>query len=65
MHKAYLDQFESDFTSFLNFRWEELKIGGRMILNFIGNDKHHTGVFELMGMVLNDMVYEVSSLSLS
>ncbi|KAL9457285.1 hypothetical protein AB3S75_006350 [Citrus x aurantiifolia] len=58
VHKAYLDQFESDFTSFLNFRWEELKIGGRMILNFIGNDKHHTGVFELMGMVLNDMVYE-------
>ncbi|KAL9457284.1 hypothetical protein AB3S75_006347 [Citrus x aurantiifolia] len=58
VHKAYLDQFEIDFTSFLKFRSEELKTEGRMILNFISNDKYHTGVFELMGMVLNDMVYE-------
>ncbi|GAY55077.1 hypothetical protein CUMW_161690 [Citrus unshiu] len=44
--KVFLDQFE------------KLKTGGRMVLNFLGNDKYHTGIFELLGMVLNDMVSE-------
>lgn len=58
VHKVYLDQFESDFTKFLKLRTKELKPEGRMVLTFIGNDKYHTNVFELIGIVLSDMVSE-------
>lgn len=58
VHKAYLDQFESDFTTFLKLRFEELKPGGHMVLTLMGNDKHYSNLFKLIGMVIKDMVSE-------
>ncbi|KAH9745337.1 Jasmonate O-methyltransferase [Citrus sinensis] len=42
IHRAYLDQFKSDFSAFLKFRSEELKCGGRMILTLLYNDSFHS-----------------------
>ncbi|KAL1217037.1 Salicylate/benzoate carboxyl methyltransferase [Cardamine amara subsp. amara] len=37
-YKAYLNQFESDFTTFLKLRSEEMVSNGRMVLSFIGRN---------------------------
>ncbi|XP_031250132.1 probable caffeine synthase 4 [Pistacia vera] len=58
VRKAYLDQFEKDFTLFLKLRSEELKSGGRMVLTVMGDDKHNPHVWDLLGDVANDMVSE-------
>ncbi|KAJ0051776.1 hypothetical protein Pint_01835 [Pistacia integerrima] len=59
VRKAYLDQFEKDFTLFLKLRSEELKSGGRMVLTVMGDDKHSPHVWDLLGNVANDMVSEL------
>lgn len=66
VHKAYSDQFQKDFTSFLRFRSEELKPGGRMILTLRGNQTkeesstNYRPIFvEIIGTILHDMVSEV------
>ncbi|TXG48367.1 hypothetical protein EZV62_027661 [Acer yangbiense] len=58
VHKAYLDQFESDFTLFLRLRAEELKPSGRMVLTLMGGNKYLNDMQELLAMAINDMVLE-------
>lgn len=66
VHKAYLDQFENDLSSFLKLRSEELKPGGRIVLALIGHhDKNHPYAWEVFGLILNDMVSEVINLYIS
>ena len=61
VYEAYLKQFEKDFKLFLKSRSEELRSGGSMLLTFIGRETHKIGnPAEVIGMVLNDMVQEVS-----
>ena len=66
VHKAYLEQFEKDFTRFLKLRSEELIPGGRMVLTFRGNQSKEDSIknycpemMELIGMELQAMVSEV------
>ncbi|TXG58458.1 hypothetical protein EZV62_016287 [Acer yangbiense] len=63
--KAYLEQFEKDFTKFLKLRTEELVPGGRMVLTIGGNQSkedsiknYRPNVLELIGMELEAMVSE-------
>lgn len=58
--KAYLEQFESDFTIFLKSRAEELVPGGRMVLTTMGSIKSDDPltIWEVVGLKLNDMVLE-------
>ncbi|KAL9457292.1 hypothetical protein AB3S75_006355 [Citrus x aurantiifolia] len=59
IHRAYLDQFKSDFSAFLKFRSEELKCGGRMILTLLYNDSFHsTSPAEPAMLVIKDMISE-------
>ncbi|KAL9457290.1 hypothetical protein AB3S75_006353 [Citrus x aurantiifolia] len=59
IHRAYLDQFKSDFSAFLKFRSEELKCGGRMILTLLYNDSFHaTSPGEPALLVIKDMISE-------
>lgn len=65
VHKAYLDQFEKDFTKFLTLLSEELITGGRMILTLRGNQSkdesfnNYRPIFlELIGSALHEMVLE-------
>lgn len=59
--KAYLDQFERDFTLFLKSRAEELVAGGCMVLTTMGSIKSDDplSIWEIVGLKLNDMVLEV------
>ncbi|KAJ6343261.1 hypothetical protein OIU76_005073 [Salix suchowensis] len=65
VHKAYLNQFEKDFTAFLGSRSDEMIPGGCMVLTIYGRDENndssakqsHT-IWELLGMTLNNMVLE-------
>ncbi|XP_062079438.1 probable caffeine synthase MTL2 [Humulus lupulus] len=56
--KAYLSQFQENFTTFLRYRSEEIVTGGCMVLTMMGsatsNDPKHK--MEIMGRALNDMV---------
>lgn len=62
--KAYYKQFEMDFSEFLKCRAEELVPGGYMVLTLLGrksedpSSKECCYVWELLAMVLNDMVSE-------
>ncbi|KAI4356022.1 hypothetical protein L6164_000076 [Bauhinia variegata] len=62
--KAYYKQFQRDFSLFLKCRAEEIIDGGRMVLTFLGrksedpSSKECCYIWELMAMVLNDMVLE-------
>ncbi|KAJ4842875.1 hypothetical protein Tsubulata_003514 [Turnera subulata] len=63
--KAYRDQFEKDFTSFLGSRSREMICGGRMVLVIIGSSDHNPACkygcenWGLIGDTLKDMVDEV------
>ena len=66
VHETYLGQFEKDFTSFLRSRSEEVVSGGNMVLTIYGReenscsfDTYSPSIWELFGMMLNDMVSEV------
>ena len=67
--KAYLEQFQSDFSLLLRSRADEIKLGGQMILTFIGRGiKDPTSrdcclVWELLAKCLLDMAAKVSSLT--
>ncbi|KAF4375521.1 hypothetical protein F8388_024180 [Cannabis sativa] len=57
--KAYLDQFQKDFTNFLRCRSEEIVSGGIMILTIIGNiQSDYSANWEILETVLNEMVKE-------
>ncbi|KAF2302335.1 hypothetical protein GH714_034133 [Hevea brasiliensis] len=62
--KAYYLQFQKDFSLFLNCRFNELVVGGRMVLTFLGrrspdpSSKECCYIWELLAMVLNEMVLE-------
>ncbi|KAI9181497.1 hypothetical protein LWI28_015554 [Acer negundo] len=59
VHKAYLDQFESNFTTFLRSRRSELEAGGRMVLVFVVDDTiFHPCYFAPLGTAIKDMVSE-------
>ncbi|EOA30802.1 hypothetical protein CARUB_v10013946mg [Capsella rubella] len=65
VYKAYLNQFQEDFTLFLRLRSEELVSNGRMVLNFIGrkslNDPLHRDCchfWTLLSKSLRDLVLE-------
>ncbi|CAA0412447.1 unnamed protein product [Arabidopsis thaliana] len=64
-YKAYLNQFQSDFKSFLEMRSEEMVSNGRMVLTFIGrktlDDPLHRDCchfWTLLSTSLRDLVYE-------
>ncbi|KAL3507382.1 hypothetical protein ACH5RR_032764 [Cinchona calisaya] len=62
--KAYFKQFEKDFSTFLNYRGEELVTGGRMVLTILGRksedpcSKDGCYIWELLAVALSDMVSE-------
>lgn len=65
-YKAYLNQFQSDFKSFLEMRSEEMVSNGRMVLTFIGrntidNPLHRDccHFWTLLSKSLRDLVAEV------
>ncbi|KAF5454424.1 hypothetical protein F2P56_024090 [Juglans regia] len=60
--RAYHAQFQADFSMFLKCRAEELVLGGRMVLTFLGrrsedpSSKECCYIWELLAIVLNEMV---------
>nr|GMD90771.1 salicylate carboxymethyltransferase-like [Ipomoea batatas] len=60
--KAYYKQFESDFSTFLKCRSEELVKGGMMVLTTMGrksedpSSKDGCHIWDLLAMTLNDLV---------
>lgn len=62
--KAYYDQFQRDFSTFLQCRSEELVSGGRMVLTLLGrksddpSSKECCYIWELLAMALKDLVLE-------
>ncbi|XP_019166101.1 PREDICTED: salicylate carboxymethyltransferase-like [Ipomoea nil] len=59
--KAYYDQFDRDFSTFLKHRSEELMKGGRMVLNFFGRKDENPDydiLLELLGVTLKELVEE-------
>lgn len=63
--RAYLKQFQKDFSIFLKSRSEEIVPGGRMVLTLLGrasgdpSSKECCYIWELLAQALNDMVSEV------
>ncbi|XP_057965257.1 probable jasmonic acid carboxyl methyltransferase 2 [Malania oleifera] len=60
VHKAYLEQFQRDFTLFLKSRAEEVVPGGRMVLTILSSFRSEDPrcIWEVVGLKLNDMVLE-------
>ncbi|KAK9066874.1 hypothetical protein SSX86_014197 [Deinandra increscens subsp. villosa] len=62
--KAYQEQFQRDFTTFLKCRADEIVRGGRMVLTILGRQsddpcsKECCYVWDLLATSLNDMVVE-------
>ena len=68
-HKAYLNQFQKDFTTFLRMRSEEVVSNGRMVLTLIGRKTLDDPLYRdcchwltLLSDSLCDLVYEVIKL---
>ena len=63
--KSYLEQYQSDFSTFLKLRLEEIKFGEWMVLTFIGRSNvdasngEYCYVLGLLTNALNGMVLEV------
>nr|QDJ95750.1 salicylic acid carboxylmethyltransferase-like [Lycium chinense] len=66
VHKAYYEQYERDFVTFLKYRSEELVKGGRMVLTVLGKeneDRFSKGchyLVEPLSMALKELVAEGS-----
>ena len=65
-HKAYLNQFQKDFTTFLRMRYEEVVSNGRMVLTLIGRKTLDDPLYRdcchwltLLSDSLRDLVFEV------
>ncbi|XP_071731339.1 salicylate carboxymethyltransferase-like [Rutidosis leptorrhynchoides] len=59
--RAYHEQFQRDFSTFLKCRAQELVSGGRMVLTTQGrrsDDSLYCYVWDLLAIALNDMVIE-------
>ncbi|KAF8406461.1 hypothetical protein HHK36_008548 [Tetracentron sinense] len=59
--RAYLAQFQSDFSQFLKSRSEEIVVGGRMILTFMcrkSTDTESYYMWDLLTLSLNELVLE-------
>ncbi|CAF2036232.1 unnamed protein product [Brassica napus] len=64
-HKAYLNQFQKDFTTFLRMRSEEMVSNGRMVLTLIGRKTLDDPLYRdcchwltLLSDSLRDLVFE-------
>ncbi|KAK3418770.1 salicylate carboxymethyltransferase [Eucalyptus grandis] len=61
---AYYEQFQRDFSTFLECRGQELVVGGRMVLTLLGrrsddpSSKECCYIWELLAAALNEMVSE-------
>lgn len=66
VYKAYLDQFQRDFSTFLSLRAEELVRGGRMFLTLVGrsiadpSSRDCCCLWELLTKSLLELVDEVN-----
>ncbi|ESQ48897.1 hypothetical protein EUTSA_v10022292mg [Eutrema salsugineum] len=65
VYKAYLNQFQKDFTMFLRLRSEEVVSNGRMVLTFVGRNTRNDPLFRdcchfwtLLSKSLRDLVFE-------
>ncbi|KAJ4847358.1 hypothetical protein Tsubulata_005594 [Turnera subulata] len=64
VHKAYVGQFEKDFTSFLSWRSLEMVSGGRMVLTIMGRSAHNAAckyeseILQSISNALKEMVDE-------
>lgn len=65
-YKAYLNQFQRDFTMFLRLRSEEVVSHGGMVLTFIGRNTRNDPLYRdcchfwtLLSKSLRDLVFEV------
>ncbi|XP_039172282.1 salicylate carboxymethyltransferase-like [Eucalyptus grandis] len=62
--RAYYEQFQRDFSTFLECRGQELLVGGRMVLTLLGrrsddpSSKECCYIWELLAIALSQMVSE-------
>ncbi|XP_039156175.1 salicylate carboxymethyltransferase [Eucalyptus grandis] len=62
--RAYYEQFQRDFSTFLECRGQELVMGGRMVLTLLGrrsddpSSEEYRQFWELLAIDLNEMVTE-------
>ncbi|XP_042478732.1 probable jasmonic acid carboxyl methyltransferase 2 [Macadamia integrifolia] len=63
VHKAYLEQFQKDFSLFLSLRSKKITSGGRMVLTMLGRRSEDPFgnacyIWEYLSKSLNDLVSE-------